>query len=477
MGRWIAAARRDEGMALATVMAISAVLFILATTLVMLATQGQVNASGQLQRTEALQAADAGVSAYCYKLNFHPGDYSALSGSTSDATWTVTAVPPGPGSSVTVVTAIGNVPARNGRPAATRKVVASLRPGGPADYMFLFNSALSVGTGAILHGDVWSNNNIDNNGEITGGAYAVGTIGSSSHTGVFDGVVKPNQTPKVFSTVNFPGLAATATADGAYWGDSGTFTTTGTPGNNLYTHHYLGYNVVLFPRIGATPGGATITRIKSIVPATGVMVLDTSTPTSTVSVPVPDDGVLYFDDPIWLSGTYSDKLTIVDGDDFEDPNLSSGMSGMNPTSTATSKPNNVNSSVFLWDDLVSSDPSNPLQVCGVVAVGDISLTTDYPITVTPDNMTLQAAFISSKGAIHSDLNNASGSASNNVKHASLTLTGAFASFDSVGMVQNDRSAGWMARNYSYDNNLNITTPPNFPNFGDGTMHVQSWTEN
>jgi hypothetical protein len=464
MSRWIAAAKRDDGMALATVMAVSAVLFILATTLIMLATQGQVNASGQMQRTEALQAADAGISAYCYQLNFHAGDYSPLSGSTSDATWTVTAVPPGPGSSVTVVTAKGTVPARNGRSAVTRTVTASLRPGGPADYMFLFNSDLSVGSGAILHGDCWSNGKITNSGEIAGGAYAVGTIGGG---GVFDGVVRPNQSPpKPFAAVNFPALLATATADGTYWGDSGSFTTSGTPGNNLYTHHYCGYKVVL------SGTGGTVTKVMSIVPVTGAMVVDTSTAQAFTT---PDNGVLYFDDPIWLSGTYTSKVTIVDGDDYEDANNTSGLSGMNPTSTAIPKPNDVNSSIFLWDNLVSSDPSNPLQVCGVVAMGDISITTDYPITVTPNNLTLQAAFISSKGAIHADLNKNDGS-SNNVKHASLTLTGAFASYDAVGIVRSDGTSGFMTRNYSYDNNLNITTPPNFPNFGDGTMHVQSWTE-
>lgn len=466
IGRWIAAARRDEGMALATVMAISAILFILATTLVMLATQGQVNASSQLQRTEALQAADAGISAYCYQLTWYPGNYSALSGSTSDATWTVTSVPPGAGSVVTTVTAVGTVPARNGRPSATRKVVANLRPGSSADYMFLFNSDLSVGTGAILHGDVWSNGNITNNGEIDGRAYAVGTISG----GIIDvPPPHPNQTAKPFSAVNFPGLLATATADGTYWGDSGSFTTTGVAGNNLYTHHYCGYNVVL------SGAGGTVTKVMSIVPTTGAMIVDTSTATGFVT---PPNGVLYFDDPIWLSGTYSNKITIVDGDDYEDANNTWGLSGMNPTSTATLKPNNVNSSVFLWKDLVSSNSANPLQVCGVVAMGDISITTDYPITVTPDNLQLQAAFISSNGAIHSDLNkNGSPYNSNNSKHASLTLTGSFASFDAVGIVRGDGTSGFMTRNYSYDNNLDVMTPPMFPNFGDTTMHVRSWTEN
>jgi len=149
------------------------------------------------------------------------------------------------------------------------------------------------------------------------------------------------------------------------------------------------------------------------------------------------------------------------------------MSGMNPTSTASPEPNNINSSVFIWKNLVSSDPSNSDQVCGIVSPGDISLTSEYPTSVTPDSMTIQAAMLSTLGSIHADL--VSGKT-----HAYLKILGARAQWETGGIQTssgNTVTAGFIDRDYWYDTNLDITTPPNFPPLGDGTLKVQQWVEN
>ena len=464
MSRWLAEARREDGMALATVMAMSTVLFLLATTLVMLSTQQQVNAVDQVQRTKALHAADAGINAYSYMLSRNPSvakTQPTTSGVTADASWTVTAVPPGLGSAVTQLTSTGRIAAANGGPAVTRVVKASVNPGSFADYMFLFNTDLVLAVNGLIRGRVWSNGNITNNGEITDYAYASGSIGGS---GIFD------KTP----TPNAGNLKSIATSDGTYWGDSGSFTTSPTAAiQNNYTHHYLGYKVTV------AGNGGTIQRIQSVSTTSGAIVVDPA-PSTQTSFTTPPNGVLYFDDPIWLSGTYAAKLTVVCGDDIEDPGTDStygrnapGMSGMNPTSTATPKPNNVNSSIYLWNNLVSSDPSNADQVCGIVSPGDISLPSEYPTTVMPDNLTIQAAMLSTNGSIHSDFTTGR-------THAYLKMLGARAQWDQGGIQLTSGStvtAGFVTRDYFYDTNLDITTPPNFPPLGDGTLKVQQWVEN
>ena len=121
--------------------------------------------------------------------------------------------------------------------------------------------------------------------------------------------------------------------------------------------------------------------------------------------------------------------------------------------------------------LVSSDPSNADQVCGVVTQGDISLTSEYPKTVTPDRMTVQAAMLSTLGSIHADL-------VTGVTHAYLKILGARAQWETGGIQSGTPvTAGFVDRDYWYDTNLDITTPPNFPPLGDGTLKVQQWVEN
>ena len=438
MSRWLAAVRRDDGMALATVMAISAVLFLLATTLVMLSTQQTLSAAAKTLPT--------------------------VTGKTADASWTVTAVPPGAGSAVTQLTSTGRIAADDGGPAVTRIIKATVNPGSFADYMFLYNTDLTLAADGLIRGRVWCNGSITNNGEITDYAYASGSVGGS---GIYDKTPTPNAGTKVFSTVDFATLKSIATTDGTYYsmGSAYQFATQGAVGanSNRYTHAYLGYNVVL------SGNGGTITKITSISTTSGAMGLDASTATNFTT---PPNGVLYFDDPIWVGGTYSAKLTIVEGDDIEDgTNNDPGMSGMNPTSTASPEPNNVNSSVFIWKNLVSSDPSNADQVCGIVTKGDISLTSEYPTTVTPDRMTVQAAMLSTVGSIHADLKSG-------VTKAYLKILGARAQWETGGVQSGSPvSSGYIDRDYWYDTNLDITTPPNFPPLGDGTLKVQQWVEN
>jgi hypothetical protein len=457
--RWLSAARNDDGMALATVTAIAAILFLLATTLLMLSTQQQVSASNQVQRTKALQAADAGISAYLYELSRNSHYQATESSRTADASWTVTAAPPEPGSPVTVLTAVGSVPAVGGSPAVTRTVMARVRPASFSDYMFLMNHYLNLGSGGLVKGNVRSNEYVNNDGEITGYVYAAEYISGS---GVFDKYpLHPNYGTQSFAVVDYANMKSLASGDGTYWGDSGNF------GTSPNLRHYLGYCLTL------SGLGGTVAKVQSISTTSGAMVTD-----APVSFTTPPNGVLYFEDPVWVSGTYGAKVTIAVGKDVEGPASSDslthqapGPDGMNPAGSTLPRPNNANSSVYLWKNLQSSNPANADLVCGIVSQGDISFTSEYPDPPTPTNLTIQAALLSTMGSIHADWGN------NRLKNH-LRILGAMAQWDEGFVKYSSWSGtlGFNTRDYWYDPNLDVTTPPNFPPLGDGKLRVRSWVE-
>jgi hypothetical protein len=459
--KWASTLRRDDGMALATVVAISMILFLLSSTLVMLATQGQVAASNQAQRTKALAAADAGIDAYVYKLSMgeHP---STLSGSTEESSWTVTVPPQDPGSCIATLTAVGTIPAQGVAPATTRKVVATIRLASFSDYMFLLDKYFNLGSGGLVKGNVRSNDYVNNDGEITGDVYASSYISGS---GLFDKSLYPGYKTQSFAVVPYGDLMTMAQADGTYFPDTGAF------GSGTSWRHYWGYCVTL------SGTGGTVSKVKSIDTGTGAMVID---PTTTRTFTTPADGVLYFDDPVWLSGTYSAKVTVVVGKECTDPGTTRnpytggdpGASGMNPSSR-TGNQNQANSSVYLWKNLQAQDANNHNEVCGIVTPGDISFTSEYPDSVTPTDLTIQAAMLSSHGSIHADW------VDYHVKdHLKIYGTEAMLQQGFIKTTDwwGNTICGFDTRDYWYDPSLDINTPPNFPTLGDGSLFIKSWVE-
>jgi hypothetical protein len=377
---------------------------------------------------------------------------------------------------------VGTVPAANGASAISRTVQALIRPAAFSDYMFLDNQAFILGTNGLVKGNVRSNSYITNNGEITGYAYAASYCNGS---GIYDHTPTPNYATQSFAVVDYGSLKSIAQADGTYWPNSGTYVVT----TNKTKAHYIGYKVDL------SGTGGTVTKIKSISTTTGAIGVDASTAQNFTT---PADGVLYFDDPVWLAGTYAAKVTVVVGSDVEDPGTDStfgrdapGMgskygSVSNPatntacsTSTAdASCPNACNSSVFLWNNLQPADATNPSEVCGVVTPGDISFTSEYPTTVTPASLYIRAALLSTQGSIHADFG-PTPSGSGYMTKTYLQILGAEASWDYGGVQQtsgNTVTMGFQTRDYWYDTNLDVNTPPNFPTLGDGTLRVKSWVE-
>lgn len=443
--------RQDDGVALGTVMAISAILFLLATTLIMLASQQQVSAGSQVARTKALHAADGGLNAYLYNLSAdytYGATHPTLTGTTADGTWSVTATRVGSGP--LTLTCVGTAPR------GTRTIVANVQAPTFADYTMLFNESINIGAAALIKGNVRSNASISNAGEITGQAIAVGTVSGS---GKFDGGRYPNSAQQSFATVNYGALLTTATAAGTYWPDAGTYVVSGSS-----KAHYLGYDVIL------SGGGGTVQKVKGYNSTTGTMTLDPTIQSFTV----PACGVLYFDDAIWVHGTYASKVTIVCGKDYED-NSGSQLPGpttvsgawTNPASTVVANQTQlVNSSVFIDDNLQPDDITSD-HVCGIVSQGDISIC--ECANDAPNNQVVTAALLSTAGAVHADW-------ITNVHKAHFQLNGSIAQWQ-AGYFISGSNTGYLARDYWFDSRLFNNPPPSYPPLGDGRLVVNSWVEN
>ncbi|NTW29097.1 MAG: hypothetical protein HGA39_07020 [Coriobacteriia bacterium] len=414
-------ARADDGMALATVVVISAILFMLVTTLLVVVAQQQLTTSHTVARAKALQVADSGIDAYLYHMRQNTTYYSTnpVLGpvATTEGMFTVTATPP-TGNGPIILRSVGTIPSLG----ATKSIVASVRYPTFADYVFLYDTDISIGSEATIIGKVRSNRSIDNDGVITGACIAADSITGS---GSF-GSRQPDSPVIDFSSVltDMGQMKTTAQGTSTYFASSGT----------------RGYRVILN---GMNFSVAKVTAVNS---STGALTLGTATNYS-----IPTAGILYFNDTIWLSGTYSTRVTVACGDtSVNDPGYATPVD---------------DSAVFILDNLVPQDPYGT-AVCGVVALGDISVPSWY--SSMPQDLTIQAALLSQAGGIHADWSSAR-------NKDSFHLIGSRAQKGEGGFVSG--SMGFMSRVYEYDARLDTNPPPSFPVVRDGALKVSTWVEN
>jgi hypothetical protein len=424
MRRFHAAAADDSGIALATVAAISAILFLLASTLLMLAVQQQVSDSHYVGRTKALNAADAGLTDYLFNMNRDP-NYPATHTSvgpvaTSDGSWSVVATSAaGSGASTWVIRATGTIPSM----AATRTIVANVMADSFAAYAFLIRGDDTFGSTALVTGRVRSNGNIINNGTITGRVLAHGTVTGS---GTFQSGYQAGAPEFPWANISsqLTSDAALANADGCYYPPLGT--------------GYLGYRVVL------NGNGGTVQKVTAVNSTTGALTLDSGYSSTFTSH---GNQVVYFDDKLWIQGTYSAPMTICSGDTY----IQSGSS--------TSKTPVDGSSIFITGNLTAVNNTDPNHILGLLTAGDTSLTCWY--TGFPSSMTLEAATVSG-GSFHGD--------DPGTIKTLFTLNGSITSSTQVSM-----SNAFSNRVYNWDGRLLANPPPNYPKTG--FLSVSSWIEN
>ncbi len=168
---------------------------------------------------------------------------------------------------------------------------------------------------------------------------------------------------------------------------------------------------------------------------------------------IPADGVLFFDDDVWVSGTYSAAVTVA-------------------------------TSADLWcpGDLLPTNPSSTVT-CGLVAGGQVLFPWWYG--TMPDDQVVQAATLSQTAGVGPDApsglkqyNTTTGTWSSSYTmgsadyKSSVTLKGGRAMVQMIGF-----SAGYDTRNFEMDPRLIDNPPPLYPQIRDGSLRVDTWLEN
>ena len=433
------ALRRDDGMALATVMAMSVILFLLATTLVMVATQQQVMTSSFIARNKALQVADAGVTAYLYQLRYDSTYYVAHPTmgpvATTEGSWTVTASRVSNSGPITL-RSVGEIPSLGSK----RTIVAAVKFPSFSDYMIVMNQSYDLSSGFKVIGKVYSNGDVTNDGEITGHVYAKGKVngGGRFDAGYTQYCIKP--------TIDFSGVSADMALLKAAAQNTGTYFPASTG---------LGYRVIL------SGNGGTYQTVTAVNGTTGNLTPSGRATSFTIPAP-PSDGVLFFDDRVWIDGTYSLPVTVVSSSNDVDKSNSGNGGIKGPTPKA-------NSAFYIVGRLMPSD-TNSTAVCGLVAPGDTSIPIWYDTIQnvyrnTGTEFDIYAAMISQNGTLHVD--DDSHSIAKLYVRGSRTgqQAGNFTGLPPGGLV------------FEYDFRFDQQSPPLFPIIRDGSMTVDSWIEN
>ncbi|MDY0341013.1 MAG: hypothetical protein RBS17_07355 [Coriobacteriia bacterium] len=416
----------DSGLAMTTVMAISAILFILVTTLLVLSSNLVLGTQRQAASTKAVHMADAGLNAYLYELRRNPTFYLSTPslGPTvlDDGVWTVTAAGSGSPGAPVDLTAVGAIPGLD----TTRTIYAQVRFPTYAEYMFLVDADISIGTEALILGSIRANGDIENKGAVTGDALAagvvvdtaVGTASDSLPRGI-RGTASGGQSNINFDqvSVDMNLMKETAKSSSTYYAGSGA----------------SGYEVVMRSdntvAIYKVTGGTTSGNLSTSLIGT---------------VAVPSSGVLYFDDKVWVRGTYSTKLTIVSGSD----------------------------SIWINGNIEPSDLGS-VHICGLIAQDSVIVPSWYPLTPQfPQDVEVVAALLAQKGKVEADMQ--TGAFRNSIRILGSMAYSEQGGFVSVNTWSGAQVAGFRERTYEYDERLEVEPPPYYPRLRDGTLKVSTW---
>jgi hypothetical protein len=394
-----------------TVMVTTSILFMLATTLMMMVSYQTQTTTLRSTRLRATHVADAGLNAYLFQLRTQYG-YSTV---TPDTGWVGVnsaekyRVVAASATSTQPLTLYSTGVADDG----TVTIAATIRFPSFADYMFLSNQDINIGSQATINGKVRCNSDINNAGHITGQVTAAGLV---TNTGKCDQGFLQHQPAVDFNQVlaEMDNIMTSAKGNNSYFAASGA----------------LGYSV--------TVNGQVVTVAK-ITGGTTTGVLQT---TAVATLNIPDSGALYFSDYVWVSGNYSKPLTIVSSKD-----------------------------IYITNNFVPTNPGSTVTG-GLIAAGNIIVPCWY--ASVPDSMQLTAAMLAQSGRIYADTKQGVFRSSIVITGSETysDANGGFVVVDSYG----NQLAGFRARTYNYDQRLDEFPPPKYPIINDGSLKVATWIE-
>jgi len=417
-----------------TVVLMSTIIFLLATSILMLMAYRTNSTTLHTQRNQAMHLADAGLNEYMYRLSSNGYDFWKDNPELGpveleNGTWTVHAEEAGD-----LLRLRSEGVLTTGQ---RRTINALVRFPTFADYAWVLGTGnITFGATTVVDGKVRVTGNIYNSGVLKKKAYACSAgkkcySGSSSAPKAvnYPGGWEDGALPPDFSKIStdIAKLKAAAQAENTYYPASGA----------------KGYKV--------TMSGSTV-KIEKILtlnltystdttkPKVGDMTLD-----SPVTIAVPASGVIFFDDYVYPSGSYSTPVTLATTKDM----------------------------IFIAN--LTRATGSPKAVCGLVAQGKATWPVYY--TQMPNDLTVEAAILAQSGTIGFDANS-SYDGKINMKKNDLLLRGSLcAAGGNTGFYRSDLSAGFIGdRQYLYDPALYDDPPPLFPQLRGDNLRVTQWLD-
>jgi hypothetical protein len=433
------AASSDAGSAMLIVMACLVILFVVSTMLITTSEFQVVQSAREITRVRAMNTADAGLNAYLAGLRHDgPGfafNYPGLGPvATSDGTWTASIVET---QGAFLVTAVGTV--NDGSTSGfSRTVVSRVSYPSYADYALMGDCDINIGADATFIGKVGATGNITNAGKVyadssmtqAGALWAGGVVNDQTGS-------KPRRTVPAEAPMIHENLGSSWIDFGQISGDMATLQSAATSSStnfaNLTGSGVLGYRITLNGALYSLHSvkGNKFTGGLTYTPISGQQ-----------NLPIPSGGVLYFNDDVWVVGSYNAALTIASSGD-----------------------------IMLTQNILATN-SGSIYTCGLVAQNNVWIPIAYPTSELPDTLKIQAATMAITGQ------NGVYFTAGGPLRSKAWFVGSRTYAVATGLVSGSGSGamGFATRVYDYDQRLNIYTPPSFPVIHNGTLKVMTWQE-
>jgi len=407
------------------------------------------------QDETAFQIAEAGLNFARWRLAHNPTDFSAAEHELADqlqgalGTYSLTFTAPQNGSTVVTITSVGHT-----ANSPTREVTLTATYGIPSLAKYVFVTNEDVWYDEEIHGQVHSNGGIRMDGVSDGvmmsakSTYVCQTShGCANETkpGIWgdgsDSALWQFPVPSIdYSglTVDLLDMQAAAVAAGTYYGPSGA----------------LGYHVVFNTdnTYSVFIVTATTTAMSSYAPDTGWQTVshDIATEAFLTSAAVPDNGVIYVEDTLWVNGNIRSHVTVA--------------AGRFPDTPST------NADIILNGSITYDGVYDGTRTFGAIAQKNILI----PYSAAPDNLELDGAYL----AQHGRFGRRYYSSGTYTLRTSMNLRGMIASnWTPVTTWVNESGtviSGYQTGASTYDSNLLYGPPPFFPTSGE--YQFLSWGE-
>lgn len=408
------------------------------------------------QDETAFQIAESGLNFARWRLAHDPTNFTSVSQEVSDqfagvlGSYTLTFTPPPSGSTVVKITSLGhtsNAPARD--------VTLEVTYGVPslAQYVMITNS--NAWYKSDIHGKIHSNGGIRMDGtsdSIMTSAKATytcqdfhgchnqtkpGIWGSGTDSALWQFPVAPIDYNGL--TVDLLLMKTAAQSAGTYFGPSGAY----------------GYHIVFNDNNTYTLYKVTSKNrpIRSYAEDTGWQNVshDIATQTLLSTAAVPANGILYFEDTLWLNGEIRSRITVV--------------AGRFPDTPST------NADIILNGNITYGGVRDGSRILGAVAQGNVLI----PFADAPNNFLMEGAYLAQHGRFgrryYTSGEQKFRSSITRYGMIGSNLTPVTAWSDGSGVVL----SGYQQDVATYDPNLLYAPPPFFPT-SDGEYQFLSWEQ-